>query len=68
MPLTLDEHPEQIGGGMPLLEFDFQNTGLPKRWRKSAANQRRYRATLKQRRDPTKNDNVGKEVTGAFVR
>ena len=29
MPLTLDKHPEQIGGGMPLLEFDFQNTGLP---------------------------------------
>ena len=49
-------------------EFDFQKTGLPKRWRKSAANQQRYRATLKQRRDPTKNDNVGKEVTEALVR
>ena len=58
----------QIGGGMPLFEFDFQKFGLPKRWKKSASNQQRYRATLKQRRNATKNDNVGKEVTEALVR
>ncbi|CAH3133067.1 unnamed protein product [Pocillopora meandrina] len=68
LDIGLDEHPEQIGGGMPLFEFDFQKFGLPKRWKKSAANQQRYRATLKQRRNPTKNDNVGKEVTEALVR
>ena len=68
LDIRLDEHPEQIGGGMPLFEFDFQKFGLPKRWKKSSANQQRYRATLKQRRNPTKNDNVGKEVTEALVR
>ena len=68
LDIGLDEHPEQIGGGMPLFEFYFQNIGLPKRWKKSASNKQRYRATLKQRRNPTKNDNVGKEVTEALVR
>ena len=68
LDIGLDEHPEQIGGGIPLFEFDFQKFGLPKRWKKSAANQQRYCATLKQRRNPTKNDNVGKEVTEALVR
>ena len=68
LDIGLDEHPEQIGGGMPLFEFDFQKFGLPKRWKKSAVNQQRYRATLKQRCNPTKNDNVGKEVTEALVR
>ena len=32
-----------------------------------AVNQQRYRTTLNQRRDLTKNDNVGKEATEALV-
>ena len=32
LDIGLDEHPEQIGGDMPLFEFGFQKTGLPKQW------------------------------------
>ena len=32
LDIGLDEHLEQIDGDIPLFEFGFQKTGLPKQW------------------------------------
>lgn len=63
--LNIDLGVEQSGGA--LFNFEFQNAGFPKNWKKTADKQR-YEATLKQTRTPSQDDNIGKEITNALAR
>ena len=56
---------EQSGGA--LYNFEFQNAGFRKNWKKTADKQR-YEATLKQTRTLSHGDNIGKEITNALAR
>ena len=63
--LNIDLGVEQSGGA--LFNFEFQNAGFRKNWKKTADKQR-YEATLKQTRTPSHGDNIGKEITNALAR
>ena len=64
LDIGLDEHPEQIGGDMPLFEFGFKKTGLPKQWSGKSTKMSHH---TKPEASPNKEwQEVGKEVTEAL--
>ncbi|CAH3160653.1 unnamed protein product [Pocillopora meandrina] len=59
------EEEEQHGGS--LFEFEFQKSGFPQHWKNTVHNQR-YQSMLHQKRNPTRGDNLGREITDALTR
>jgi len=58
------------GGGAtvnPLLDFNLTPMGARRNW-KNVVNKQRYDATLQQHRNPSENDDLGREVTQALGR
>ena len=47
--------------------FEFQKAGFPQNW-KIVVNKQRYRTTLRQKRNPKRGDDLGREITDALNR
>ena len=66
--MDLDQTLVQRGGAVePLFHFDLQRSQQPRRWRQ-VVERDRFTARLRQRRDPTDQDDLGGELTDAIHR
>ena len=63
--VDIAEAMDQTGGH--LFEFNLVSTAPRQRWR-NVADKRVFNATLVHERDPTREDNLGQELTGALHR
>ena len=54
------------GGGTPLFSFTFQKSGPRRNW-KNVLEKSTFNAKLKQLRQPTTFDNIGEELTAAYI-
>ena len=57
------------GGGAsvdPLLDFQLRPLGARRNW-KNVVNRQRFDATIQQHRDPTDQDDLGREVTNVAL-
>lgn len=60
-----EEEETQYGGS--LFEFEFQKSGFPQNW-KNVVHKQRYRTTLRQKRNPRRGEDLGREITDALNR